>query len=261
MTDATTSRFLDVTELAGEKVSQEQVERLCHRYYWAGTYCAGRDVLEVACGSGPGLRYLASRARSLQAGDYSPEVLAVARQHVGADVDLRVFDAQVMPYADTSFDVVIIFEALYYVPLPERFVAEARRVLRPDGMLLIVNANKDLFDFNPSPFSHQYHGVIELRQLLTAAGFEPTFYGYVRVDQVSLRQRVLRPIKRLAVALNLIPKTMAGKKMLKRLVFGRMTAMPESITGDMVPYQPPEPISSHVADRTHKVIYCAATRR
>lgn len=61
LADTTTSRFLDVTELAGEEVSQEQVERLCHCYYWATTYCAGRDVLDVARGSGPGLRYLAPR--------------------------------------------------------------------------------------------------------------------------------------------------------------------------------------------------------
>jgi len=95
VTDA--QQYLDITELAGEEITQEQLERLCHRYYWAGEYCDGRDVLEVACGSGPGLRYLAAKARSLKAGDYSPAVLARAKAHIGDDVDLRVFDAQHMP--------------------------------------------------------------------------------------------------------------------------------------------------------------------
>ena len=258
MNTSATAQFLDVTELAGVEISNEQLERLCHRYYWAGNYCSGRDVLEVACGAGPGLLYLASKARAVTAGDYSPEVLARAKAPGG--VELRVFDAQNIPFADGSFDVVIIFEALYYVPSAAKFVAEAARILRPGGFLLIANANKDLYDFNPSPHSVVYHGVIELRDLLQPAGLDPTFFGYLRVDQVSLRQRILRPIKAMAVALNLMPKTMAGKKLLKRLVFGATIKMPASIEEGMAPATPPDPIMADVPNRVHKVIYCAARK-
>ena len=253
-----TASFLDVTELAGEEISLEQLERLCHRYYWAARYCAGRDVLEVACGAGPGLRYLAGKARSLKAGDFSPEVLARAKAHIGNDIELRVFDAQDIPFPNKSFDIVILFEALYYIPSAERFVAEAWRILRPGGILLISNSNKDLYDFNPSSFSTVYHGVVELRRLLEAAGFMPSFFGYLAVDQVSFRQRILRPVKKAAVALNLMPKTMAGKKLLKRLVFGEMVRMPETISEGMASYSEPEPISANLPDRTHKIVYCAA---
>ncbi len=214
--------------------------------------------LEVACGAGPGLRYLAECARSVKAGDFSPEVLARAQRHIGADVELRVFDAQNMPYPDASFDVVIIFEALYYVPSAEKFLAEAKRVLRPGGVLLISNANRDLYDFNPSPHSTIYHGVVELRRLLERAGFKPSFFGYLKVDQVSLRQRILRPIKKIAVDLNLMPKTMAGKKLLKRLVFGQMVPMPDTVVEGLVSYGPPEPIEASGPDHIHKVFYCAA---
>jgi hypothetical protein len=132
--------------------------------------------------------------------------------------------------------------------------------LRPGGKLLIAIANKDLYDFNPSPFSFVYHGVVELRDLLRSAGFAPAFFGYLRVDDVSLRQRLLRPVKGLAVRFNLMPKTMSGKKLLKRLVFGRMTTMPESIAAGMTAYSPPDPIPADAPDRAHKVIYCAAER-
>ena len=44
--------YLDVTELAGDDVTREQIERICHRYYWAGGYCRGKDVVEAACGAG-----------------------------------------------------------------------------------------------------------------------------------------------------------------------------------------------------------------
>ena len=163
LVNATTSQFLSVTEIAGDEISLEQLERLCNRYYWAGEFCQAHDVLEVACGSGSGLNYLAKQARSLKAGDYSPEVLARAAAEVGAASELRIFDAQEVPYADASFDVVILFEALYYVPSAERFVAEAARVLRSGGVLLLTSANKDLYDFNPSPHSFVYYGVVEMR--------------------------------------------------------------------------------------------------
>jgi SAM-dependent methyltransferase len=256
-----TDHFLAVTELAGEEISREQLERLCHRYYWARDYCIGRDILEVACGSGPGLRYLASAARSVRAGDYSAEVLARAKAHVGDAIELKVFDAQDMPYENASFDAVLIFEALYYIPSAERFVAEARRVLRPGGTLLIATANRDLYDFNASPHSFAYHGTIELDRLTRNAGFEPQLFGYLRVDQLSLRQKFLRPVKKAAVSLNLMPKTMTGKKLLKRFVFGSGVPMPESIAAGMIDYQPPEPISAAAPDRVHKVLYCAAKLR
>jgi len=50
--------FTEVTELAGAEISAEQLERMAHRYSWAAGYCGGRDVVEVACGSGQGLGLL-----------------------------------------------------------------------------------------------------------------------------------------------------------------------------------------------------------
>jgi hypothetical protein len=59
--------YLGLTEVAGEEVSQEQVDRMVRRYAWAGACCAGKDVVEVACGSGQGLGHLAKLARTLRA--------------------------------------------------------------------------------------------------------------------------------------------------------------------------------------------------
>jgi SAM-dependent methyltransferase len=250
--------YSTVTELAGDEITAEQLDRLHHRYYWAGAYCAGKDVIEAACGTGPGLGYLATRARSLRAGDYTPGILAMAQQHYGGRVELRQFDAQAMPYEDHSADAVILFEAIYYLPDAAQFVAECRRVLRPGGQVLISTANKDLYDFNPSPHSYTYYGVVELHALLADRGFAAECFGYLSIREVSFRQRILRPVKRLAVKLGLMPKTSSGKKWLKRLVFGRMTRMPAELPGEMVPLAPPTPLASTEPDREHKVLYCAA---
>ena len=203
--------FVSVTEIAGDEVTQEQIDRLCNRYYWAGQYCVGKNVVEAACGTGQGLGYLSGIAKSLDAGDYSNEILSIAQRHYGDRVALRQFDAQKMPFEDKSKDVIILFEAIYYIPDAERFVRECLRVLRPGGKVLIATANKDLYDFNPSPYSYKYYGVVELNRLFSKYGFETEFFGDTPVDNISLRQRVLRPIKKLIVILGLCRSRWLGK--------------------------------------------------
>lgn len=257
-TGSDTAHFADVTELAGQKISAEQLERTCNRYYWAKTFVENGDVLEVGCGAGQGLGYLARHARSVVAGDISAEVMSRAQETYGDAIELRVFDATSIPWPDQSFDVLLLFEAIYYLPDVDAFFEEARRVLRPGGHLLIATANKDLYDFSPSPFSVRYHGVKELGDLCDRHGFESGFWGFVDVSTVSLRQRILRPIKSMASQLGLIPKTMGGKELLKKLFFGTMVDMPASILDARVEYVEPTPIPAGRPDTRHKVIYCMA---
>jgi SAM-dependent methyltransferase len=266
--------YVSVTEIAGDEVTQEQIDRLCNRYYWAGQYCINKDVVEVACGTGQGLGYLSMVARILEAGDYSDKVLSIAQRHYSDRIPLRQFDAQDMPFDDNSKDVIILFEAIYYLPDVERFVSECVRVLRPTGKVLIATANKDLFDFNPSPHSHKYYGVVELNSLFSKYGFGTEFFGDTPIDSVSMRQKILRPIKKLVVKLGIMPKSMVGKKLLKRIVFGDLVKMPAEI-GPPIPlnskiknndvdsnrsvFVEPNNISHNKPDTRHKVIYCAAT--
>jgi SAM-dependent methyltransferase len=216
--------------------------------------------LEVACGSGQGLGHLAARARRLWAGDLTSRLVRDAHRHYGDRVALLELDAQRLPFPEASLDVVILFEAIYYLPSAATFVTECRRVLRPGGQVLIASANPDLWDFNPSPHSVDYYGVAELGRLFGGAGFACRFFGHLPVDAVSLRQRLFRPIKKVAAALGLIPKTMAGKKLLKRLVFGGLVAMPAEIGLETTDYAPPVPLSPGLPDRRFKVIYAAAAK-
>jgi ubiquinone/menaquinone biosynthesis C-methylase UbiE len=250
--------FVSLTEIAGDEVSAEQIERMWQRYRWAGDYCRLKDVLEVACGTGQGVAYLASIAKSLIAADNSDAILAIARRHYADRFRFQRFNAQQTPLPDNSVDVVIIFEALYYLPDPRAFFAECRRVLRRGGLLLIATANKDLFDFNPSPHSVRYLGVVELGEELKEYGFSCEFFGAAPIGEVSVRQKLLRPIKMIAARLGVIPKSMAGKKLLKRLVFGQLIRMPAELVPDAYRYVPPQPVPAGKADRAHKVLLCAA---
>ena len=251
--------FQVVTEMPGDPVSRVQVDRLLSRYTWAASYCGGKDVVEAACGAGPGLGLLDKASRSLEAGDFSEPILARAREHYGKRISLQIFDAQRMPFGDHSKDIVILFEALYYLPSASSFVAECKRVLRPGGKVLLATANKDLWDFHPSAFSVQYYGVTELKQLFAEQGFSTEFFGYERAKQSSVGNRVLRFVKRLAVISGLMPKTMAGKRWLKRIVFGPPIPMPGELSTEGEPQLDLSLIDGSQPDTVHEVIYCAAT--
>lgn len=254
----TKTNFVELTELSNEMVSKEQVERIARRYSWAASFVAGKDVLEVACGTGQGVGLLARTAHSVTAGDYSEDILKIAREHYGARFIFRQFDAQALPFPNDSFDVLIIFEALYYIPNPEKFFLECSRVLRPNGVLLISNANKDLYDFNPSPHSYIYHGVLELDRDLRRHGFSTKFFGDTPIGEVSLVQQILRPVKAVAAKTGLIPKSMTAKRLLKKLIFGKLVRMPAEIEPNTSAQIPPNPIETGFKDSKHKVIFCCA---
>lgn len=62
-----------------------------------------------------------------------------ARQHEGPQVALHVSDVMVLPYPAESFDAVLMHLILAVVPYPERALAEATRVLKPGGHILILD--------------------------------------------------------------------------------------------------------------------------
>ena len=253
--------------MAGEDISTEALCRCLDRYLWASDFVDGNDVIEVGCGTGPGLGYLLGHAKTLLAGDISPAMVDRARDHYGDRVDIHQIQAEAMPFPDNSADVIIIFEALYMLSSADKFISECRRILRPGGTVLISNVNKDLYDFNPCLHSTVYHGVVELAKLFDAYGFQTKFWGSTPLSSINLRQRLLRPVKKFAVSVNMIPKTMAGKRFLKRFIFGRLVTMPAEITNDMLANMKETIVSvvsrtaiSEIAPcREFKVIYCAAT--
>ena len=175
--------YTTVTELPGQRATREELERLYHRYKFASKFCEDKDVLEVACGAGQGLGYLEKFANKVVGGDIDENNLRFAISHYEGrqNIEVKTLDAHQLPFEDKSFDVVILYEAIYYLPKPEEFLAESHRVLREGGVLLIATVNKDLYDFNPSPHTYKYYGVAELNELFARHGFETEFFGDTRV--------------------------------------------------------------------------------
>lgn len=106
---------------------------------WVCTQARG-EILEIAVGTGRNLPYYPADSR-LTGIELSPAMLSVARERartLGREIDLRIGDAQALDFPDERFDTVISTLSLCSIPDPRRAVAEAKRVLRPGGQLLLM---------------------------------------------------------------------------------------------------------------------------
>ena len=96
-----------------------------------------KTVLELATGTGLIAKSIVNAAAHIEATDAAAEMIAEAkRDNRAAKLHFSVQDMFRLPYADKSFDVVIVSNALHIVPQPEKALAEIRRVLKDDGVLL-----------------------------------------------------------------------------------------------------------------------------
>ena len=96
-----------------------------------------KTVLELATGTGLIAKHIVNAAAHIEATDASPEMITEAkRDNRSAKLHFSVQDMFRLPYANQSFDVVIVSNALHIVPQPEKALAEIRRVLKDDGVLI-----------------------------------------------------------------------------------------------------------------------------
>ena len=96
-----------------------------------------KTVLELATGTGLIAKHIVNAAALVEATDASAEMIAEAkRDNHPAKLHFSAQDMFHLPYANQSFDVVIVSNALHIVPQPEKALAEIRRVLKDDGVLI-----------------------------------------------------------------------------------------------------------------------------
>src|SRR5262249_2166991 len=107
---------------------------------WVASRARGR-VLEVAVGTGRNLAHYPSDV-AITGVELSPAMLELARQRateLGIGADLRVGDAQALPFDDETFDTAVCTLSLCTIPDPDVAIAEMRRVLRPGGQMLLLD--------------------------------------------------------------------------------------------------------------------------
>ena len=96
-----------------------------------------KTVLELATGTGLIAKNIVNAAAHIEATDASAEMIAEAKRDTSsAKLHFSVQDMFRLPYADKSFNVVIVSNALHIVPQPEKALQEIKRVLKDDGVLI-----------------------------------------------------------------------------------------------------------------------------
>lgn len=98
----------------------------------------GDRVLAVACGSGTAALVAARRYCEVAAIDYVPALIERAEERAvadGVEVDFRVADAQALPFADATFDVILSVYGVQFAPDQEQAASEMLRACRPGGKI------------------------------------------------------------------------------------------------------------------------------
>ncbi len=138
-------------EFTGERVVPGQVEEDLwaehfSRYAFAARLVSGGRVLDIGCGTGYGTAELARAADATVGLDVSVEAVAYAATHYASPNTLFLAaTATALPFTDTSFDVVVIFEVIEHLADWRALLIEARRVVRPSGLVLISTPNKNYY--------------------------------------------------------------------------------------------------------------------
>ncbi|ORX86436.1 S-adenosyl-L-methionine-dependent methyltransferase [Anaeromyces robustus] len=97
----------------------------------------GKNVLELATGTGLIAKNVASSANHIDATDYSEKMIEQAKKGKNPkNITFEVQDATNLKYNDKTYDVIIISNALHLLPNPDKAIHEIKRVLKNDGILI-----------------------------------------------------------------------------------------------------------------------------
>jgi SAM-dependent methyltransferase len=171
-------------------------------------------VLDIGCGSGTLLGLLKERGFRPTGVDFSPEAARIARQENGVRVVVGSLDQAGFP--NDSFDIVTLFHVMEHVTDPRNLLAEASRILKPDGALIVQVPNIDSWQFRA--FGPRWYGldiprhVIDYSQqamlrLLDASGFAAR-----RIKHFNLRDNAPALVSSLLPSLDPISRQIRSAK-------------------------------------------------
>lgn len=169
-----------VPQITGE-IQLEHV----HRYLLAREYAKGKDVLDIACGEGFGSAILAQASRRVVGVDIAAEAIKhAAASYQLKNVEFRQGSCAEIPLEKQSIDLVVSFETIEHHDEHKAMMAEIKRVLRPDGMLIISSPDKKEYSILPN-----YRNPFHVRELFKEE-FEDLIRTYFK-NAVLVSQRIV----------------------------------------------------------------------
>lgn len=121
----------DMKGAHARKLYPYMLEEIIHMY--------GDNILDLGCGTAELMSQIISEdsSRHLTGIDLSEEMLKIARNKLGKKATFILDDAENLPFADQSFDIVYCNDSFHHYPHPQLVLMEIYRVLKPEGTFLI----------------------------------------------------------------------------------------------------------------------------
>lgn len=163
--------------------------RSIYTYNWAKQFIGpGMRCLDLGCGFGYGVGVLAEGARFVIGVDLDFEALSYAKGRGVGNCHFVKCKAEVLPFRDETFDVILSFHLIEHIKDDLRFLLEVRRVLRGYGILILSTPNKEmrlLKGGKPWNMSHfREYTAEELRELLGGIFREVKILGLTATGEV-----------------------------------------------------------------------------
>jgi ubiquinone/menaquinone biosynthesis C-methylase UbiE len=128
-----------------------------HRYILARDLAKDKEVLDIASGEGYGTAMIAETAKWVAGVDISPEAVGHAQKAYNMkNLEFRIGSCVEIPYPDQSFDLIVSFETIEHHNQHEEMMVEFKRVLRPDGQIIISSPEKYEYSVAPN-FTNSFH--------------------------------------------------------------------------------------------------------
>jgi 2-polyprenyl-3-methyl-5-hydroxy-6-metoxy-1,4-benzoquinol methylase len=185
-------------EFTGERIVPGKTPEILfreheERYAFAAQYVAGKDVLDIACGTGIGTDHLRKTGAACCYGvDIDPMVVEYAKTAYENCIFLRA-DATRLSLPDNSMDLVVSMETIEHVLDQQKFLLECKRVLRPNGRFICSTPNRIIYRWQgQNPFHVRELTADEFASLIAA------HFGNVRLFSQSERIYLLYVLRKLA---------------------------------------------------------------
>ncbi len=134
-------------------------------------------IADLGAGEGAISQLMAQRARKVIAIDNSEKMVEfgsqLARTHGIANLEYRLGDLEDVPIRSGTVDLAFLSQALHHAVHPEKALAEAHRILKPDGRIAILDLNRHQFEEAREMYADLWLGFteLELERYLKGAGF------------------------------------------------------------------------------------------
>lgn len=182
------------------------------RYVFACKYVKDKKVLDIACGVGYGSYLLKTEgmAKQVVGADIDEDTVSYANDKYGRKgLTFQLGDAQDMPFADSSFDVVVSFETIEHLEDQQAYLLEVCRVLKPGGVFLVSTPDRDMYRIYNMGLVNHFHvhelSTSEFKQVLKTHFVQVRMYGQNQLDLAAWQRAVkIELIKRLVRRIDIV---------------------------------------------------------